>query len=257
MTGQLHETEPLSAVLSDKSAIAEMADRLTDRQILVTRRVMDPDVVRRLVSYLAGIGNGSLPNWRAIDPGCPNFHRLNWDDPRSAVRGAFHQFSFFPWNQDAFRLFDRLRDVFRLRNLLCGADVDAFLSGDRNDIAVARFSAQFYPCGGGYMNAHTDPVGAHQIAVPILAMSRFGADFAAGGLYVDSGDGAPLAVDPLLEPGDVIWFHPHLVHGVAPVDPSADLDWSAFRGRWSAILAVNTLPGAAGREGSEVASAGS
>jgi hypothetical protein len=239
-------------ILQSEAAYAEMADLLQQGRILVSRQVLSTELTRKITDYLSGIGRSSLPNWRPIEPGCPNFHRLNWDDERAYVRAAFHQFSFFPWNQDVFRLFDRLRDVFRLRNRLCGAEETAFLSGDPAEGAVARFSAQFYPSGGGHMAGHTDPVGDYQLVVPTLAMSAYGEDFTSGGLWVDMPDGARLQVDPLVQPGDLIWFHPRRPHGVAAVDPGAELDWPAFRGRWSAILAVNGLPGSAARAGVEV-----
>lgn len=248
----VHEIDGPAALLQDPRALAEMEDLLRQGAVMVSRQVLPEAQVRRITDYLSTVGRSSLPNWRPIEPGCPNFHRLNWDDERSYVKAAFHQFSFFAWNQDVFRLFAHLRDLFRLRNRMCGAAEDAFLSGDPKEGAVARFSAQFYPSGGGYMNGHVDPVGEYQIVVPILAMSAYGEDFNSGGLWVDMPDGSRLEADPLVRPGDVIWFHPQRPHGVAPIDPEDELDWPAFKGRWSAILAVNGLPGSSARAGVEV-----
>jgi len=251
-SGTIIEVAAPGDILADAAALADMARDLDRGRILVSRRVLSPEYVSHLVDYLIGIGRGSFPNWRPLEPGCPNFHRLNWDDERAYVRAAFHQFSFFPWNQDVFRIFERLRDAFRLRNHLCGAKENAFLSGVASEGAVARFSAQFYPCGGGYMNGHVDPVGDFQIVVPILVMSTFGEDFRSGGLWIDTPDGARVNIDPHVGPGDIVWFHPQRPHGVAPIDPEMGLDWPAFRGRWSAILAVNALPGSPSRAGVEV-----
>ena len=240
------------AILQDKAAYDDMADSLKQGRIMVSRRVLEPDFVRSMISYMEGIGRSSFPQWHPIAPGCPNFHRIVWDDPRSYVKAAFHQFSFYPWNQDIFRLFDKLRDIFRLRNRLCGADETAFLSGNPAEGAVARFSAQFYPSGGGYMNGHVDPVGEYQLVVPILAMSEFGRDFKKGGLWIDLPDNSRVAADQYLHPGDVIWFHPKRPHGVHVIDPDESLEWTKFHGRWSAVLAVNGLPGSAARAGVEV-----
>jgi hypothetical protein len=246
------EIDRPEVVLGDDRAYSEMSELLLQGRVLVSRQVLSPELIGRVTSYLAQIGRSSLPNWRPIESGCPNFHRLNWDDERAYVRATFHQFSFFPWNQDVFGFFDKLADTFRLRNRLCGAEAGAFLSGDPAEGAVARFSAQFYPSGGGYMNGHVDPVGDFQLVVPLLVMSTFGEDFTSGGLWVDLPDGSRLHVDPLVGPGDVIWFHPRRPHGVDTVDPDQALDWPAFKGRWSAILAVNGLPGSAARAGVEV-----
>jgi hypothetical protein len=249
----LEETGKPGAVVTDAAAFENMVSKLKQGRLLVSRRVLSPDLVLAIVDYLKGVGRASFPQWHPIAPGCPNFHRLNWNDQRSYVRGAFHQFSFFPWNQDVFQLFDKLRDVFLLRNKLCGAAPEAFLSGDPAEGAVARISAQFYPAGGGHMNGHTDPVSEYQLAVPTLAMSRYGRDFTSGGLWIDLPDSTRVFADPLLEPGDVIWFHPKRPHGVMSIDPEEPLNWLDFRGRWSGILAVNGLPGASGRAGVEVA----
>ncbi len=248
----VHEIEAPGAILRDQAAYVGMAEMLRQGQVLVSRNVLSAELTRRITHYLAGIGRSSLPNWRPIEPGCPNFHRLNWNDERAYVHAAFHQFSFFPWNQDVFGLFGMLDDVFRLRNRLCGAGETAFLSGDPSEGAVARFSAQFYPRGGGHMAGHIDPAGEYQLVVPTLVMSAHGEDFTDGGLWVELPDGLRLQVDPLVGPGDVIWFHPQRPHGVQAVDPEATLDWTAFRGRWSAILAVNGLPGNAARAGVEI-----
>jgi ectoine hydroxylase-related dioxygenase (phytanoyl-CoA dioxygenase family) len=48
-------------------------------------------------------------------------------------------------------------------------------------------------------------------------------------------------VEKHARPGDVVLFSPQLVHGVAPIDPKAELNWPAFEGRWMSIFAVNKL----------------
>ncbi|HVJ41293.1 MAG TPA: hypothetical protein VM639_07345 [Dongiaceae bacterium] len=194
-----------------------------------------------MIAYLAGIGRGSLPNWQPILPKCPNFHRVNQWDERSYVKACFHQFSFFPWNQDLFNFFSRFRDIFVLRNLLSGASEDAYLGSEPYDECIARLSFQFYPKGIGAMNMHRDPEGPHQAVVPILVMSERGRDFKEGGVFVQTEQGERIFIEEYAKPGDVVLFDPQMLHGVATIDPIAAPDWPSFEGRWMSIFAVNKL----------------
>jgi hypothetical protein len=235
------ETPPLPEILKSREAMQNILDHMKQENVCIVRNVATPDEVQRLVQYLTGIGRGSIPNWMPILPKCPNHHRVNqWDD-RSYVKACFHQFSFFPWNHDLFNLFKRFRDVFVLRNLLAGAQPDAYLGQEPYEGCTARLSFQFYPMGAGAMNAHIDPAGPHQAVVPTLMMSQLGVDFHEGGAFMKNSKGETSWIEQHTKPGDVVLFSPALVHGVATIDPGSEVDWSSFKGRWMSIFAVNKL----------------
>lgn len=235
------DTAPLSELIASRASRDEVLGQIARENVCIVRGVISRDEVNRLVNYLTGIGRGSLPNWQAIMPKCPNHHRVNQWDPRSHVKACFHQFSFFPWNHDPFNLFQRFRDVFLLRNLLAGAPADAYLGQEPYDNCTARVSFQFYPRGAGAMNAHIDPAGPHQAVVPTLMMSELGKDFREGGAFMKNSAGETIWIEKHTDPGDVVLFSPSLVHGVSIVDPGATPDWLAFEGRWMSIFAVNKL----------------
>ncbi len=188
--------------------------------------------------------------WRPIEIGAPDFHRRNEADPRSYVSGVFHQFNFFPWNDDPFRLFSRLEPVFEIRNRLAGLPVGAHMEPGMGDDASIRIAVQHYPVGGGRMNLHRDPVGAHQAAVCLLVLSEWGVDYLEGGLVVGSEGG--FRPERVCARGDLLWLDPNAVHGIESVDPHAPLDWFGANGRWSALLATNRLSGASSGIGDSV-----
>lgn len=235
----LQHAPSLDTLLADRDAIAAMADDIRHGAAYIVPGVLDPDICRRLCNWLADVGRNSLPAWHPIAAGAPNHHRMNKWDERAYVRGCFHQFSFFPWNQDPFDLFDRMRGVYALKNRLSGHAPTSFLDRTPTDGLTARLSVHTYPAGGGDLSPHADPVGPHQLTVPSILLSTPGTDYHTGGLYVLDPHGDPVDVDPHMAPGDALYFNAQTPHGVAPVDPDADLDWLSFAGRWSLIAAVN------------------
>jgi hypothetical protein len=238
---QIIDAPPLKELLASQPLMDRLLQDIEAENICLVREVISRQEVRALVDYLTGIGRGSLPNWQPIMPKCPNHHRVNQWDPRSYVKACFHQFSFFPWNHDVFNLFQRLGDVFALRNRLAGAEPDAYMGQEPFDDCIARLSFQFYPRGAGAMNAHIDPAGPHQAVVPTLMMSELGSDFREGGAFVKNSAQETIWIERHTNPGDLVLFSPKLVHGVGTIDPGTPVDWPSFQGRWMSIFAVNKL----------------
>jgi hypothetical protein len=228
-------------LLTDPAGRDRMIEETLAGTVCITPRPLAPDFVRDVIEYLSQIGRHSLPSRHPTLPGCPNHHRIYQWDELSYVKGCYHQFSFFPWNEDVFELFKALGPVYALRNLLNGLAPNRFQGQKPDDGCIARISFQFYPRGKGAMNKHMDPVDVHQKVVPILIMSKRGRDYKDGGLYYEAPDGQRVWADEVAEPGDVVWTRAQIPHGVELIDPGAPLDWLSFRGRWSAIVAVNKL----------------
>jgi hypothetical protein len=239
VTLDLPEAGTIDDLLLDEAAREHLLSILAERKFAVTRGVLAGSTVRRVVDHLTEVGSTTAAVWEPIQAGASNFHRRNEADPRSYVEGVFHQFNFFPWNPDPLGLFELLRSVFEIRNLMAGVERDAYLGLEPTDGATARIAVQFYPRGAGRMNLHRDPIGTHQVAVCLLVMSRAGVDYKQGGLVVDHG--IQYRPEAGCAPGDIIWLSPDVVHGVSPVDPDNPFGWEGFRGRWAALLATNRL----------------
>ena len=239
--GEIHQINDHSEILNDPDCTNHMRQRLLHGDLYIARKVFEPKQLGEIKSYLTAVGQSSLPNYHKIEPGAPNFHRLNHCDPRAYVGGTFHQFCFFPWNQDVFNLFDLFGEVYRVKNVLSGLPSVRYVGKEPEDGCIARLAFQVYPKGLGTLNCHSDPVDYHQLTVPILQMSQKGTDYQTGGLYVVRESGEKIDLDSLTEPGDVIYFNAECPHGVLPIDPDIPANWLTFEGRWMLLFAVNRL----------------
>ncbi|HJL43779.1 MAG TPA: hypothetical protein RMG48_20895 [Myxococcales bacterium LLY-WYZ-16_1] len=229
------------ALVRDDDRVAEIRERIQGGDVYIARRVVSRERLEPIRDYLRRVGRNSLPNYHPIRRGAPNSHRMNRWDPRSYVGGCFHQFSFFPWNQDPFDLFELFRSVYQVKNRLSALDGSRFLGTEPDAGCTARLSFQVYPRGGGALKLHADPVDHHQLVVPSLALSRRGEDFETGGVYIEPEPGRPVDLEGELDWGDVVYFNARQAHAVAPVDPDQPMDWLSFSGRWALVLAVNKL----------------
>jgi hypothetical protein len=172
------------------------------------------------------------PSWHACLDGVPDYHRIVDDYPKAWVKSRMHAHYFHRFNGNA-DLFASLHDVFRLKNVLAGESEDAFLAAKPSDGVIARVVSNHYPRGGGYQAEHCDPTSRFARIQTIIQASDPGRDFQTGGLYVRETPGAEaVSVDPHSSMGDLLVLSPDIRHGVAPVDPEADLDWAAPDGRW-------------------------
>lgn len=231
------------AKISDDQLFLDDAKSVLDSGGLIRLKdVISQQEANDIVDYCSGLGRGSFPNYRPIDIHCPNFHRLNRIDARATIPGLFHQFSFFPWNQDIFDLFVRFRPIFYLKNKLSELSPDAFLDSWEDGVAP-RISVQFYPKGGGFLARHSDPVGFHQIVVPTMLLTKKGSDYIEGGIRFKSCD-EWIDIDSLIDVGDVVMFNADLPHEVSPIDPNDRPPWQSFEGRWMILFAMNKMASA-------------
>ena len=226
---------------NEASRMHEIRRLIQSEEIVVLKKFVEPAWIDAVQRYLIEVGRHSLPNYHAIEEGCPNFHRLNQSDDRAYVKGCFHQFSFFPWNQDVFELFECMKKGFQIKNLVNGMPRDKFLGREPDDQCTARITFQFYPAGKGCLNKHSDPVDHHQLAVPTLTMSKKGSDFEAGGAYVELPSGERVETDDVSDVGDIVLFNARTPHGVATIDPDKESPWLSFQGRWVMLYATNKL----------------
>jgi hypothetical protein len=234
-------TSSIPDLLADLQELERLTISLKKGTVIVLKEYSKSDLIQKIQTYLMSIGRGSLANYQSIEEGCSNFHRINRTDERSYVKGCFHQFVFFPWNQDLFDFFDIFGNVYRLRNRLSSLNENEFLGRKPDQDCIARLAFQFYPKGMGNLNRHSDPVDYHQLTVPILLMSKKGIDFHKGGLFVEDPKGEKIFLDEVGDPGDVIFFNANMVHGVDLIDPDEKTDWLEFQGRWMLLFAVNRL----------------
>jgi hypothetical protein len=143
-----------------------------------------------------------------------------------------HSF-FFHRSNERGSLFEDFRDIFDLKNHLAGEEPGSYFDSIPSDEIISRVVSQQYPRGGGYLAEHMDPTSRFAKLQTIIQASTPGKDFQTGGLYLRESEGADvIMVEPHTDVGDLMVLSPDVRHGVAAVDPEADLTWSVDDGRW-------------------------
>jgi hypothetical protein len=231
----------VKSILSQPSLAVSTRERIQAGGVGIVRQFVDRAFAIQIREYLTQIGRNSLPTYEPIKIGRPNFHRLNLDDERAHVRGCFHQFVFYPWNQDVFSLFQIFENLFKLKNLITGNPAEQFAGRYGQDGIVSRLAFQFYPTGKGFLNRHQDPYGDHQLTVPTVCFSEKSQDFRSGGAFIEESDGTRHFLDDDTGIGDVVFFDARSIHGVEKVDPDTERPWLDFVGRWTCLIATNKL----------------
>ena len=235
--------EDIENIIHEKKIIDQIQSILIKKKYCVIKNVIEKEWIKTFKKYLVNIGKNSLPNYKSISPLAPNSHRININDERSYVKGTFHQFVFYPWNQDLFNLFKKTEDIFFLKNLINGIRKDKFLKNGIEDNCTARIAVQFYPSGQGFLNTHIDPIGHHQLTVPMIMMSSKGIDYFSGGGKIINQSNKKIDIDSLCEAGDMILSNASSPHCVDIVDKNLTKPWLEFRGRWVMLFAVNKIDG--------------
>ena len=208
----------------------------------IIKNFYENDLMMKMKEYLHTVGTSSLPSYHPIAPGSFDFHRIVNEYPGSAVKSICHQYLFHNWNQNHFDFFRTFEELFFLKNVLSGFEKNMSLKNRPTDDFVVRIAFQHYPVGGGYFSEHSDPVGAHQLVVPILQLSTKGEDYKDGGLYLVNEAGHRVPIDDVAQTGDLILFNGEVKHGVVPIDPDDRIDWSNKRGRWMCIISTVKTP---------------
>jgi hypothetical protein len=207
-------------------------DSIARKDVYVVKQFYPRDFVLDFREMLRRFSEEEEPSWHPCLDGVPDYHRINDEYQGSWVKARMHSFFFHRFNGRG-DLFASFRDIFNLKNFLAGEEPDSYLDNIPSDEIIARVVSQQYPRGGGYLAEHSDPASRFAKLQTIVQASTVGEDFDTGGLYLRPEPGAdPIWVDPHTEPGDLMVLTPDAPHGVAPVDPDVELNWSQPDGRW-------------------------
>ena len=93
--GKVAYVDDMNALLTDPDRVAAIRADIRAGATYVMKSGVSAEMVDRVRDYLTGLGRSSIPNYQPIKVGAPNFHRVNYWDPRAHVKGCFHQFCFF------------------------------------------------------------------------------------------------------------------------------------------------------------------
>jgi hypothetical protein len=222
---------------------------INDGHLVIIRSYLDLNVVRSLRELCLGLIGRWKDEYTPFSVGVPNNTRLHRPRPESIVTVSFNALNFYPWNDSSLKLFNECMHLYNLRASLVGKSATSFVS-QYDDGYAARLALQFYPEGIGFFESHRDPFDIHQIAIPTIALSKYGSDFSTGGFYLMGPQNNKVYIDSILEPGDAIVFHSLIEHGVDVPDlqlstqdhqPSVGTLSPRIPGRLMLLCAVNQL----------------
>lgn len=149
------------------------------------------------------------------------------------------------WSEDIYSLHGMFDKLVEVRNHLQGIDINYAKKVEENKLYSAC-RVQFYPKGGGFMQAHTDWVGVNnlektdvrQFIQILVVLSKRGEDFTRGGGFVTNSKGEKVYVEQDAELGDIIIYDGSTIHGCEDVDPHLPLDTTALEGRFVGIATL-------------------
>lgn len=213
--------------VSDKEILTAIANFT----VIILKKAFDPSIMATLKQSFGKFARNNQPSNPDIVPGIANFYRIDHNPEKSQVKRISRSFTSFYWcEQDIAGERPYVRAMARLRNRLIEVRADyAFTQVE--DGYVGMPNILHYPRGGGYLQTHTDPPSKQKVVVTAILSER-GKDYHQGGLYVEDFAGNRLLIDDYLDPGDIYLINPAIRHGVAPIDPTAPLDWMSDEGRW-------------------------
>jgi hypothetical protein len=165
--------------------------------------------------------------------GVPNYHRVIDQEltKNYSFESIKHSFYFFPWNSDAFKIFETTYPRWRVIKLLSGLQLNEFEHNTPKDGVIDRLQIAHYPAGSGHIETHSDPY-LHQRLIISCIMSKRGIDYATGGVYFINQQDTKVDCEKLLDIGDMQLYYPTVLHGVETVDAGTPVDWNSSAGRW-------------------------
>lgn len=213
----LFDPEQLSAVLAGIRASFDAAD---DRK----HDPRDSDAVRRNFQKLQIGANSGVDSRRTL--------------------GRFMRAIYNPiFADDVLGMREHFATLARFRNLLAGLPRDFAVESTEDGYWTCARLLQ-YPPGGGFMVPHRDVYSQTATAEagleyfqPLLLLTEKSRDFSEGGAYVDRGEHR-FHYEQFCQAGDLVVYDGRSIHGVADIDPMADLDLHSFSGRVVGLVSL-------------------
>jgi Ca2+-binding EF-hand superfamily protein len=211
--------------------IAFIRDAISSDKVVILKNVFSKNrllEIREAVFEYFKTNKESNP---LVNGKTPNYHRVDNNPPKSAVKRIAHKYISFYWNRDLAGETTFMKAMSMLKNRIANLEEEFTIHGIEKNGYISLPNITQYPKGGGRLNKHIDPENI-QFTVMIASMSERGADFSTGGVYVEE-DGKKHYLDDILEIGDIFLFKPSLVHGVDDIDPEIGYpQWNDIGGRW-------------------------
>lgn len=225
-------------IILNPDEIKKVKSLVNNGNIVIFKNFETIETCKEIIKYVHGIILNNLEIMTPIENKCNNYVRFSQSDSRAVVPIYCNSVSFFQWNRDLYEFFNRYGDCFRLKNLIAGANSERYLNKSvEEDDCTSRIACHFYPEGKGYLGAHTDPLGKHQVITSTLILN-IGQSH---GFYVLKDNNEKWYIENELEVGDFYIASPLLTHGVDIVGSEDDFNPLSINGRWCLLFPVNKV----------------
>lgn len=215
----------IHAEISDQ----EIMDKVNSGYVVIVRGVFSKEELLECRSKVFSFGQETPESNPPLSADSISFHRIDYNHPLMTVKRIAHLFRFTYKNKGNTGVFKFFEPMNYFRNRLAGLSETFSFNED-----VSGFLSQpailHYPCGGGYLENHVDPVEPQKVEM-VVAISQRGTDFKTGGLEF-SLHGEWIDVEKYVEIGDIVMFKPDIPHRVTPIDPEETLSFGKNNGRW-------------------------
>lgn len=172
----------------------------------------------------------SHPTGRSASVAGLSFHRFDAPGAGSHIDHMFHQIG---WCEDTHGDDALWRQACAMMQPLL--DFENRLAGTATSLAdpMNRIKLMNHPGGGGFLLKHSHPLERLGVAY-FLSLSRPGVDYAEGDVFFEI-DGHNVPAGMHFAAGNALFFRYDLPHGVSPIDPDKQCDWSE-EGLWIASV---------------------
>lgn len=218
---------------ADPDFVKTLVEGLYAGDLYLIKGAFSQNEMQSVIRDLFNFSESCPSSFHKMLDGTPDFHRVIDEGVTGdySLRALRHGFHFYRWNGDPLNLFGMFRKHWRVLKTMSGLSPDAFEANIPSDGVVDRIVCYRYPPGGGNLRRHIDPTNNHKYFTGIMLSER-GVDYSEGGIYCIDSEGEVYDLEPSIKPGDFCFGYPTLEHGVLPVDPEMETDWSTPGGRW-------------------------
>lgn len=233
----------ISAHVSDgrilpNESISSLSQMISDGEVVVIRGAFDPEMLLTIKNEVFSFGQDASEKNHQNAANVTNFHRIDDNHPAMAVQRIAHFFRYSYVNSDETSIFNVIHPLNILRNQLAELPEDYTFYNDDSGY-LSQPAVLHYPSGGGYMQAHVDPLEPQKVEM-VCSFSERGKDFQTGGLSIYS-DKEWHDVENYIKFGDICIFRPDVPHRVEPIDPSKEKNFNDIGGRWTVFSPIASV----------------
>ena len=176
----LKKDEFFDLVLNDRISFFE---KINAPEVFIVKAFYEKDFVVSLRNSSFEWGQNEPDSWFPFNDECPDYHRLHDNYPKAYVKQKFHGFYRHNYVKSNTEIFNKMKDIFVLKNKLGNFKDDDFFYNIPSQGVLPRINVHHYPRGGGYQSEHIDPDGPFAKIQTLIVASDYDKDFKSGGVF--------------------------------------------------------------------------